>query len=102
MPREDTQFNSETAKAAGKKSKRGKSLTAALKHLFDESNKNGISPDLFVKSLVAHAMKKGNSGMAKLLWEYMEGKPKEQIEITGKNGEPIRTDNTVKIEFYEQ
>lgn len=83
MPKEDTQFNSKTGSSAGQKSKRGISLKSALIKMFkDEIAKNGkITPENFVKACTLNGMK-GNSGLARLVWEYLEGKPKEKVEIT--------------------
>lgn len=91
-------FDSKRAAEAGKKSRRSVSLKTALKNMFiEEIKKNGnITPDKFVRMCAAHGMK-GNSAMAKLIFEYIDGKVKDQLELTGEDGKPI--ENKIKIEF---
>jgi len=52
----------------------------------------------YVKTQMLQAMK-GNSGMARLQWEYHDGKVKDELELTGRDGEPLK--ETVAIRFYD-
>jgi hypothetical protein len=80
MPSEDAYFDSKRASEAGKKSKRGVSLKRALKEMFQKQAKEGgkITEENFVKACALAGMK-GNAGMAKLLFEYIDGKVAENI-----------------------
>ena len=90
-----TPFNSKTAAAAGKKSKRGVSLKRALRELLQkEADKNGqLSPENIVRAMADHGMQ-GNSAMLKLMFEYVDGKVKDELEVSG-TGE----DGSIKVEF---
>ena len=85
-PSKKDQFNSETAKEAGKKSRRGVSLKTSLKTMFEDEAENGgkLTAENFVKACTIKAMK-GNSGLAKMIFEYIDGKVKEEVEITANN-----------------
>jgi hypothetical protein len=77
-------FNKKTASVAGKKSKRGISLKTSLRKFFEkEVKKNGkITPEKFMQAGVLHGMK-GNAQMFKLVYEIMEGKITDKVELTG-------------------
>jgi len=66
----------------GKKSKRGVSLKTALKKMFKEQNdmSGDLSEENFVKACTLAGMK-GNAGMAKIIFEYIDGKVKQEIEL---------------------
>jgi hypothetical protein len=88
------------ASEAGKKSKRKPSLKRALRdYLAKETSENGkLSEENVVKSVLLHAMK-GNSGMAKLIFEYVDGKVKDIKEHTGPDGGPINVLSLTKEEY---
>ncbi len=69
------------ASEAGKKSKRGVSLKRALKEMFQKEAKEGgkLTQENFVKACALAGMK-GNSGMAKMIFEYIDGKVADKIE----------------------
>jgi hypothetical protein len=83
------------ASEMGKKSKRGISLKTKLKEVLLNGR---IDPDEFIESMYKNAIK-GNSGIARLIFDHMEGKPTEKIELTGTDGQPI--ENKLQIEFVE-
>jgi len=86
-------FNKETASIAGKKSKRPVSLKRALKEMFQKEAKSGgkLTEENFVKACALAGMK-GNAGMAKMIFEYIDGKVTEKIEadITANVKEDIK------------
>lgn len=90
-----TPFTSETGRAAGKKSRRGPSLRNALIKLFEGEikNKGKLTPEAFVKACTLHGMK-GNAGMAKIIFEYLDGKVPSTIKLGGDNEA-----DSIKIEF---
>jgi Tfp pilus assembly protein PilW len=81
MAKKSNQFNSETGSAAGKKSKRGQSLKTILKTVCEDGTIDEIA---FIKSLYLNAMK-GNSGIAKLIMQYREGNPPQDIKVESKS-----------------
>lgn len=90
-------FTSETAREAGKKSKRGISLKKALKNVLreelekaKEGNDKALTPELVIKSWLVTSMK--NPAMAKVIID-LSGELKKKIEHTGKGGGPIRVKN---------
>ena len=78
--------------AKGGRAKKGHvSIKATMKRLLDsgEIDVNKLSQSLFL-----HAMK-GNSGIAKLILEYVDGKVKDEIEHSGDFS------NNITIEFVK-
>ena len=89
-------FTSETARAAGKKSKRGPSIITRLK----EYIKNNPSEEIeLVEALLRHA-KDGNGKFMEMAIQYLDGKVADKHEHSGPDGGPI--DQTLKIEFVEK
>jgi hypothetical protein len=88
-------FTSEQAREAGKKSKRGRSLKTLLREVCENGE---IDEKKFIKSLYLNAMK-GNSGIAKLIMEYREGKVVDKVEHSGPDGDPINS--KIQIEFVD-
>jgi len=67
--------------AKGGRNKKGSiSIKSALKRVLESG---AVDVDQFAKSMFLNGMK-GNSGIAKLIMEYLEGKVKEEIDITSK------------------
>lgn len=85
----------EQAKEMGSKGGKAKKGYRSLKSVMKEILESGeIDVKAYVKSQMIQAMK-GNSGMAKIQWEYHDGKVKEEIEMTNK------TPSEIKITFVE-
>lgn len=79
------------ASAMGKKGGKAKKGYKSLKTIVKEIFANGdIDQYKYVQSQMVHAMK-GNSGIAKLIWEQLDGKVKDEIDINSKNEVIIRS-----------
>lgn len=85
MPTPANYFNSKKASEAGKKSKRGVSFKRALIEMFQKEAKKGgkLTEETFVKACTLAAMK-GNAGMARMIFEYIDGKVPDNINIDNK------------------
>ena len=82
--------------ARGRKGGQNRKGYRSLKSIMKEILASGeIDPKQFVKAQMIHAMK-GNSGMAKIMWEYHDGKVKEELEVS--NSQPT----TIAVEFIEK
>lgn len=80
-----------TASAMGKKGGTNKKGYKSLKTIVKEIFANGdIDQYSYVKSHMLHAMK-GNSGISKLIWEQLDGKVKEEIDLNAKQEVIIRS-----------
>jgi len=90
-------FNKETASEAGKKSKRPVSLKRALKEMFQKQLKEGgkITEENFVKACALSGMK-GNAGMAKIIFEYIDGKVPQDVNTRDKTLEENPLYNQLK------
>ena len=82
----------ERARKGGQNRKGYRSLKTIMKEILASGE---IDPKQFVKAQMIHAMK-GNSGMAKIMWEYHDGKVKEELEVS--NSQPT----TIAVEFIEK
>ena len=73
---------------------KGYSITEAFKSML------GAQPE--VKAQIVEAIKekalKGDPAAQKLIWQYMDGMPKQGIEITGEDGGPVEQSITVRFE----
>ncbi len=67
------------ASECGKKSKPNPSIKAAMKRLIESGE---VDINQYTKSLFINAMK-GNSGIAKILSEYIDGKVADKLELEG-------------------
>ena len=81
--------------AAAKKSRRGPSLVTKLKNYLRD---NPDKEKALVEALVNNALD-GNPAHMKMALEYVDGKVKDQMELTGKDGGPLETDGKIRIEF---
>lgn len=70
---------------------REKSLTTLLKEALKQIEKaTGEQYDvLLVKRLLEKAISKGDMKAIQMIWERLEGKPKQSIELGGIDGDPI-------------
>ena len=75
----------EIARKGGKAKKGYRSLKSVMREILASGE---IDIKAYVKAQMLQAIK-GNSGMARLQWEYHDGKVKDELELTGKNGAPI-------------
>ena len=91
-------FTKENAKEMGSKGGKARTGYRSLKSIMKEILESGdIDPKQFVKAQMIHAMK-GNSGLAKIMWEYHDGKVKDEIELNGN----MQTDTTLSIKDYKK
>ena len=51
--------------------------------------------DLIIKRMLKEAIEKGDQQQIRLIWNYIEGMPKQSMELGGMNGEAIPIDVTV-------
>ena len=78
--------NDPKTSAAGRKGGKNKKGFRSLKSVMREILHSGdIDIKAYVKSQMLQAMK-GNSGMARLQWEYHDGKVTDKVEMTGADG----------------
>ena len=73
---------------AGKKSKRGVSIKHAIRRALLKGDK--FTSDIIADALLTHTTK-GNAAMAKLIMEYIDGKVTDKMEMTGADGQPLKT-----------
>ncbi len=80
----DNQFKKGNKKAreAGKKGKRSISLAKALKEMFikEVEKKGKLTPDFFVKACALKGAA-GNAAMARMIFEYIDGKVPENLNV---------------------
>lgn len=88
-PEKPFKKNDPYTKERGKKGGQNKKGFRSLKSVMREILASGeIDVKAYVKTQMLQAMK-GNSGMARLQWEYHDGKVKDELELTGRDGAPI-------------
>ena len=78
-------YTIEKARKGGKNKKGHRSFKSVLNAMLRDGK---LDEEQFVKALSLHAMK-GNSGIARLIWEARDGKDKDRVEITGADGQPV-------------
>jgi len=101
-PPEEYRFSSTNQpKTRGKRN--GYHLKPILKKLLAEvDEKDGLSyAEKFIRSEVVRAVTKGGDS-ARRVWEYIEGKPEQALELTGKGGGPIVTDDLSRLKPDER
>ena len=86
-------FTKETARLAGQKSKRPVSIKTALKRRLQNGT---ITPDDVADAIIKFSTK-GNAAYGKLLIEYIDGKVTDKMEMTGPDGQPLKT--CVEVKF---
>ena len=92
MNGEETRFTPETASAAGKKSKRGKSLKTVLKDLFDEADAQGLV-ELLKKDFA------GRDGIEKLChFSILVSNGSRYLNIVGTVPLPAETDAPLTVD----
>ena len=82
----------EAGRKGGKNKKGHKSLVKVMNEILASGD---IDIYTFVKSQMVSSMK-GNSGMARILWEYREGKVTDKMEMT-----ELKPPEKITIEFVE-
>ena len=87
----------EIARSGGKAKKGSISIKAAMKRALENGS---INVDDLAQAFLLHA-KEGNAPYAKLALEYLDGRVKEQVELTGENGGPIVTKTLSKKEYQK-
>ena len=99
MPREDTQFKKGSKRTieAAKKSKRGVSLVTTLKRKLEN---NPDIADQLMQALIEHAVD-GSPAHMKLAMEYLDGKVTDKVEMTGKDGEALKTVTDIQVSFID-
>jgi hypothetical protein len=70
---------SEMGKKGGANKKGYKSFKTVIKEIFESGE---IDQKEFIKSHIMQAMQ-GNSGVSKILFEYHDGKVKDEVELNG-------------------
>jgi len=77
---------------------REKSLTTQLKEALKQNEKNTGQPydALLVNRLLERAISQGDMKAIQMIWERLEGKPKQTHEHSGVDGDPI--EHTHKVE----
>lgn len=73
--------------------KKGYSITEAFRSMFEEKPEE---KEKIVKAIKQRAVA-GDSTAIKLLWNYMDGMPKQAVELTGEDGGPV--EQSIKITF---
>lgn len=95
-PKQETERNPDGTFPKGKSGNpngrpREKSLTTLLKEAL--KNIEGVTGEqydvLLVKRLLEKAISKGDMKAIQMIWERLEGKPKQSIEMSGIDGDPI-------------
>lgn len=74
--------------------KKGYSITEMMKEML--ANKPEVKAA--IGAAIAEKAMAGDQTAVKTLWAYMDGAPKQGIEITGEDGGPIEQSLTVKFE----
>ncbi len=85
----------EAGRKGGHASKGKVSIKSALRRALDTGT---VDVDLLAKSLLLHAQD-GNAGIARLVTEYIDGKVKDQMELTGADGQPFQ--QKIEVEFVK-
>jgi hypothetical protein len=82
---------------------KGKSLTNQLREALREIEANtGEQYDvLLVKRLLDKAISKGDMKAIQMIWERLEGKPTQQHEHSGLNGDPIAMKHEYEVMLAE-
>jgi len=77
---------------------REKSLTTQLKEALKQNEKNTGQPydALLVNRLLERAISQGDMKAIQMIWERLEGKPKQTHEHSGVDGDPL--ENSLKVE----
>jgi hypothetical protein len=71
--------------------KKGYSITEAFKSMFEaEPNTKAQVVDVIKQKAL-----QGDTAALKMVWEYMDGKPTQGVEVSGKDGGPIDANLTV-------
>lgn len=80
--------------------KKGESLTELMREFLErvpEGQKVSYK-EAFIQKCFKIAYEKEDPTFAKMIWNYLEGMPKQQLEHTGKDGEELRAVIVVKPE----
>ncbi len=85
MPKVKTSWKKGQSGNPNGRPKKGYSITEWFQEML---NSNPQVRDELGKAIMEKALK-GDIAAQKIIWNYMDGQPKQSHEITGKDGEPL-------------
>jgi hypothetical protein len=114
-----THFNSETARKAGQKSKRGKSIKTILSKLMEMPADDLINMTPEERKALPKELKRmsaeemiwyrtmmdalgGDKDARRDIADRLEGKAKQAVELTGEDGEPMEVVNISQAEYEKR
>ena len=86
MPKVSTSWKKGQSGNPNGRHKKGYSITEWFREMLD--SKPDVK-DAIGKSIMKKALE-GDTAAQKMVWQYMDGMPSQNLELTGKNGEDIK------------
>ena len=86
MPKVSTSWKKGQSGNPNGRPKKGYSITEWFREMLD--SKPDVK-DAIGKSIMKKALE-GDTAAQKMVWQYMDGMPSQNLELTGKNGEDIK------------
>jgi len=86
MPKVSTSWKKGQSGNPNGRPKKGYSITEWFREMLDSKPE---VKDAIGKSIMKKALE-GDTAAQKMVWQYMDGMPSQNLELTGKNGEDIK------------
>lgn len=85
MPKEDTQFKPGQSGNPAGRPKGSKNFTTKVREALEKISKNDgcTYEEALIKSIIAKAIIDGDTRSQKLIWNYLDGMPQQNVKLDG-------------------